>query len=139
MTDSTHETGRGEAAGPQRGSLVGAKSATGADVAAKAGNGEPSLSRFGEIALGYARRGWKVFPIGRESKSRQIVKSWANEATDCEEKIRFWWSNWRESKIGTACGPSGLCVIDLDLNLPYGKDGRAELDDLELMYGRLPA
>jgi hypothetical protein len=136
MTDSANETGRGEAAGPQRGSLVGAKSATGADVATKSGMVEPSLSPRGEIALGYARRGLHVFPIKPGEKQPPLVK-WSAEATTDKATVRRWWSRWPSANIGIACGPSNLCVIDLDQK--NGKDGRAELNDLELTHGRLPA
>jgi len=61
---------------------------------------------------------------------------WSKKAATEETTIRRWWKRWPDANIGIACGPSGLCVIDLDQK--NGKDGRAELDKLETIHGRLP-
>ncbi|MDP2374266.1 bifunctional DNA primase/polymerase [Reyranella sp.] len=65
------------------------------------------------MALGYAHRGWHVFPIAAGQKQPPLVQ-WSTEATTDEVIIRRWWSKWPDANIGIACGPSGLCVIDLD-------------------------
>lgn len=135
--DIQNGTGRSQAAGPERGALVSAKSATASDIAAAGRDGQPSLSRRGEIALGYAKKGFKVFPIAKGTKADHRLTSWT-AASDDESTIRRWWLKWPNDNIGIACGLSGLCVIDLDVDQKKGKDGRGELDDLELIHGRLP-
>lgn len=86
-----------------------------------------------EAALGYARRGWHVYPA--RDKARALVK-WGTEATTDEKIIRRWWSTWPDAIVCIACGPSGLAVIDLDVK--DGKNGPAVLDALERTHGRLP-
>jgi len=129
------KTGRGQAAGLQRGTSPKIRLAIVINSAAKKSVRTPSLSRLGEIALSYARRGWYVFPIKAAQKMPPLVR-WSIEATTDEATIRRWWTKWPNANVGIACGPSGLCVIDLDQK--KGKDGQAELDKLEAIHGRLP-
>jgi|GEM_PF-5897546 len=136
MTDTANETGREQAAGPQRGSLGGAKPATDADVAMKAGKVEPSLSRRGKIALGYAKRGWHVFPITPGQKYPPLVQ-WSVEATTNTQIVRRWWERWPDANIGISCGPSGLCVIDLDVD-HRSAAGQIEFQCLVETHGDIP-
>lgn len=89
----------------------------------------------GTLALSYAKKGWFVFPIRKGTTDKPRVK-WGTEATTDEKTIRNWWKAWPDDNIGVACGPSGLCVIDLDMK--KGKNGQASLDQLELDHGALP-
>jgi Bifunctional DNA primase/polymerase, N-terminal len=136
MTDTANETGRGEAAGLQRGSLVGATLATAVDLAATVHGRQPSLSLRGQTALSYAERGWHVFPI-LEGKKRPPRVEWTTEATCDKATIRRWWSKWPNANIGIACGPSKLCVIDLDVE-DQGNSGEIELRALIGQHGDLP-
>ena len=129
------EASHSEVAGLPRGTLGGATSATGVDPAATVHGHQPSLSRRAQIALGYAKRGFKVFPIAEGTKAGQRLPSWT-AATDDEATVRRWWLKWPNDNIGIACGLSGLCVVDVDQK--KGKDGRGELDELKLTHGQLP-
>lgn len=91
-------------------------------------------------ALGFAARGWHVFPLrmndkrpafpdhaidrctGRDPRCRAAGRhvGWEERATTDPDRIRRAWST-RPYNIGIACGPSNLVVIDLDTRKP-GKD-----------------
>lgn len=81
-------------------------------------------------ALGYARRGWRVFPLhgivnglctcGRRScgsaGKHPLVRRGLYEATTDQEQLRSWWRRWRSANIGIATGAaSGIAAIDIDL------------------------
>ena len=87
------------------------------------------------LALSYASRGWHVFPITKGTTNKPRVK-WGTAATTDTKTIKEWWKAWPDDNIGLACGPSGLCVVDVDMK--KGKNGQATLDALELDYGQLP-
>jgi hypothetical protein len=88
------------------------------------------LNLFREAALGYAYRGWRVFPLhgiingactcGRRDCSsagkHPLVRRGLYEATTDIGKIRSWWGRWRSANVGIATGAeSGIVVIDVDL------------------------
>jgi len=104
-----------------------------------------------EYALGYAKRGWRVFPlhtaheqgcscghddcssVGKHPRTRNGVK----DATTDREQIQGWWQHWPDANIGIATG-QGLYVVDVDCN----KDGSIfdiglEQDDLETLVKSL--
>src|SRR5579875_594819 len=104
-----------------------------------------------EYALGYAKRGWRVFPlhtaheqgcscghddcssVGKHPRTKNGVK----DATTDREQIQRWWQHWPEANIGLATG-QGLYVVDVDCN----KDGSIfdiglEQDDLETLVESL--
>ncbi len=84
-------------------------------------------------ALVYARRGWRVFPCGRDKKP--LVKDWPNVATTDEVQIRRWWGHDPKASIGGLTGPTmGAWVLDVDL-----PEGPATLAALEAAHGALPA
>jgi len=99
------------------------------------GSDGPPKTSFLSEALGYARRGWHIFPLKPGTNDEPLVK-WGLAATTDPATIRDWWSKWPNANIGMACAKSGLCVVDLDMK--KGKNGRVELDQLELEHGRLP-
>jgi hypothetical protein len=93
-----------------------------------------------EAALGYARRGWRVFPLhgivndactcGRGDCSspgkHPLVRRGLYEATTETHVIKEWWRRWRSANIGIATGAeSGIAVIDVDL--PVGEDSLERL------------
>ncbi len=88
------------------------------------------MNLFGEAALGYAHRGWRVFPLhgivngvctcgwrdcGSAGK-HPLVRRGLYEATTDMRVIKEWWRRWRSANVGLATGTdSGIAVIDVDL------------------------
>lgn len=89
-----------------------------------------------DAALALASRGFRVFPVAAGQVGKPRIKGWGREATTDEARLREWWSRWPDDNVAVACGPSGLVVLDLDTK--NGKDGRMELDALEVEHGELP-
>lgn len=109
------------------------------------------------VALGYAERGWRVFPLRPRSKRpygeiypddapdevarktaggacwpdvRPRGQGGVHRATTDAAQLRAWWARWPDSDIGLATGPeSGVWVLDADINAAKGKDGFATLRD----------
>jgi hypothetical protein len=92
-----------------------------------------------EAAFGYARRGWRVFPLhgifngtctcGRSDCSsagkHPLVRRGLYEATTDADKIADWWRRWRSANVGIATGAvSGIVVIDVDLPTALESLGR---------------
>jgi hypothetical protein len=73
---------------------------------------EPGLQ---SSALAAADLGWHVFPCAPGSKRPALKDNWQDLATTDPDRIRAWWG-CEAYNIGIACGPSGLVVIDLDLD-----------------------
>jgi len=88
------------------------------------------LKRFLDAALGYAHRGWRVFPLhgivngactcGRgecgSAGKHPLVRRGLYEATTDTRVIKEWWRRWRSANVGVATGAeSGIAVVDLDL------------------------
>ena len=67
-----------------------------------------------EWALRYANMGLRVFPLQEGSKSKQVLRSWKNEATVDKETIQKWWDKNPKYNIGIATGNS-LLVVDVDV------------------------
>ncbi len=66
-----------------------------------------------EAAIGYARRGFTIFPVVPGGK--KPVLSWGAEATKDEVTIRRWWEQNPGYNIGIVTGAkSGVVVIDFD-------------------------
>lgn len=85
--------------------------------------------RLIEAALGYARRGRRVFPLaGKVPRTRRGL----HDATTDADVIRQWWENWPTAGIGLPMG-DGLIALDVD-----GDDGRASLAQLVEEHGPLP-
>jgi hypothetical protein len=64
-------------------------------------------------ALNAVERGWYVFPLRPDAKV-PAVRRWEQRATTEPARIIRCWTAGPYG-VGVACGPSGLCVIDLDV------------------------
>ncbi len=83
-----------------------------------------------DAALGYAGRGWPVFPCREREHGRKrpyTPRGFLDASTDAAI-IERWWRQWPEALIGLPTGsPSGVVVLDVDV-----KDHRANgFDTLE--------
>jgi hypothetical protein len=102
------------------------------------------LNEAHNAALGYAHRGWRVFPLQgvidgtctcrRDECSspgkHPLVRRGLYEGTTDATKIQSWWRRWPHANVGIATGPdSGLLVIDVDL--PRAEASLQRLQDLD--------
>jgi len=72
---------------------------------------------LGEWAVGYARRGFAVFPCEPRGKQPlgRLVRNGVKAATKDEDVVRRWWLAEPDANIGLATGePCGFFVVDLD-------------------------
>jgi hypothetical protein len=90
------------------------------------------MSERGKLALSYAQRGWKIFPVEEGTKDSPRVR-WGSQATDDSETVRKWWEKWPNDNIALACGHSNITVVDLDDK--KGKRGTKEWNGLLLDNG----
>lgn len=95
-----------------------------------------------DAALAAANKGFRVFPVGANSKT-PILACWPQLATRDETTIREWWSGnfktktkkGREFKI-PADANIGICpgddfvIVDVDTDITHGSSGVAELNKL---------
>lgn len=88
-----------------------------------------------EHALALAARGFRVFPLRANSKL-PAIKGWPEKATTNPDTIKRWWAENPEYNIGIATG-GGLLVLDVDVK--DGKRGVESLEELQMLYGELPA
>lgn len=103
------------------------------------------LSKLGQTALSYAKRGWRVFPVHGITEGHcdcgkadcphpgkvPYTAHGFKDATMNPEQIREWWKRWPNANIGFAVGK--WIVLDVD-----GPEGEANLRALEEEYGTLP-
>ncbi|MBA2312955.1 MAG: bifunctional DNA primase/polymerase [Actinobacteria bacterium] len=97
------------------------------------------MNELRDAALGYAHRGWRVFPLhgivngactcGRGDCSspgkHPLVRRGLYVATADEATIQSWWRRWRSANVGIATGAaSGIAVIDVDLPTALASLGR---------------
>lgn len=102
-----------------------------------------------DAALGYAQRGWAVFPCHQPTPSgcscqRRHCSSPAkhphtprglHDATLDEAQVRRWWGRWPDANVAIRTGAvSGLVVLDIDPD--HG--GSESLDRLCRRFGPLP-
>lgn len=88
---------------------------------------QPLLPPLTEAALGYARRGWPVFPCNPKNKQPLLAADkdrvtgkpikgtgGVSKATCDEEQVKAWWKRWPNAMIGLAMGHNGLFALDFD-------------------------
>ena len=68
-----------------------------------------------EAAIEHARDGFKIFPLIPNSKI-PLIKDWENEATQDEEKIKYWWKKTPNANIGIST--KDIAVVDIDTKDP---------------------
>jgi hypothetical protein len=99
-----------------------------------------------EHALGYANRGWHVFPlklrekVSHKSAAHSDGRKWG-QTIDADEIGRDF-RQWPDANIGIVTGEaSGFFVVETDTADGHGEgvDGAAELAKLEAKHGALPA
>src|SRR5579863_5513180 len=99
-----------------------------------------------EHAIGYASRGWHVFPlklrekVSHKSAAHSDGRKWG-QTIDLKE-IRHDFRQWPDANIGIVTGEaSGFFVVETDTAEGHGDgvDGAAELAKLEAKHGALPA
>jgi len=90
----------------------------------------PKTPSLLEASLGYAARGWHVFPCcwpttegkcgcgygheGKDVGKAPLTSHGFKDATTDEATIREWWGRWPNANIGMACGPVRRVVLDCD-------------------------
>jgi len=90
-------------------------------------NIDPSFQPAREIALGYAKTGWPVFPCHPKNK-RPLIQNWPEIASTDPAIIEHWWGKYPDAMIGVPTGPrSGIFVVDVDRDLSKNLDGEAAL------------
>jgi hypothetical protein len=71
-------------------------------------------------ALKAATSGMHVFPCEPDGKTPLVAQGrtleWSKVATDNPEKVGWWWQHYPAANIGIACKPSGLLVVDCDID-----------------------
>ena len=95
-----------------------------------------------DAALGYAEKGWKIFPLVACTKKPLWGSGAVHDATDDPQTIRDWWTAHPQANIGLACGePSGIDALDIDPRNGGDEgyrdllDGRSEPDTCESRTG----
>lgn len=91
-------------------------------------------TRLVDRALALAEKGYRVFPVIRNTKVPR-VKGWIDAATSDAAQIGEWWAKWPDCNPGVATG-QGLLVIDLD-NKP-GRDGLGWWRSMGLVFDTPP-
>ncbi len=81
-----------------------------------------------EAALGYAERGWFVFPC-EPGEKRPVGGRGHLDASVDPQQIRTWWTQNPQANIGIAVAPSGLVVLDVDT--AEGKPGLQSLSEID--------
>ena len=86
-----------------------------------------------EHALAHAARGFALLPCnwikaneqcscgkvkcgspGKHPLGLAAPNGWKDGSLD-PEQIKKWWKRWPKANIGIACGPSGIVIIDIDV------------------------
>ena len=96
------------------------------------------LSPKGEMAIAYADRGWRVFPLHPNSKIPMTDHGF-KDATSDHTQILEWWTQHPAANIGIATGSeSGIWVLDVDpVDKKTGKQTTA-WESLERLMKKYP-
>jgi RecA-family ATPase len=86
--------------------------------------------------LGYAERGWFVFPVTKGKSKPPLITGWQEKSSADPHCINQWKKQFPGCNWGLDCEKSGLCVIDVDNK--NGKPGDDSFLDLELDHGLPP-
>jgi putative DNA primase/helicase len=110
---------------------------------------DPAQNPLLLAALGYARRGWPVFPCNPENKQPLLAadrdmatgkpikgSGGVSKATTDEEQIRAWWKRWPKAMIGLAMGRNQCFALDFD---PRTDQGTGEVFTLERLKAETEA
>jgi putative DNA primase/helicase len=89
-------------------------------------------------ALGYAEKGWRIFPTklvhqpnGKITK-QPAIKDWPNACSCDPGQIRKWWRQWPDAVISIVTGPrNGIIVLDVDVGIDKGGRAYTGFDALE--------
>lgn len=85
-------------------------------------------------ALGYAKRGWHVFPARPGGKSPATQHGFKDGTTE-KARIVQWWQRDPDRNVAIVTGaPSGIAVLDIDTR----SGGDETLASLEAKHGSLP-
>jgi putative DNA primase/helicase len=95
------------------------------------------LNAARDAGLNYAGRGWRVFPLPPGEKEPVGRTHGQNDSTDDPEEIRRMFQGAALWNLGIHCRPSGLYVIDIDMNPWKGKAGKATWDALVALHGHV--
>lgn len=88
-----------------------------------------------DIALKYARMGWKIFPCYWHDGHKPCIK-WSGHSSSNPKDIQSWADKWPKAYFCVALQQSDLTVIDIDNK--DGKVGSDVLFDLEFDHTTLP-
>jgi hypothetical protein len=80
------------------------------------------------VALLYAKHGWKVFQLAPGEKVPRKGSSGILAATSDPETINKWWTKEPDANIGIALAASGLGMLDVDVHKENGHESMAELE-----------
>ncbi len=93
---------------------------------------QPILSELGQAAVGYARRGWPVFPIMAGHKGEDVpdashpkgqrsthhLRHGHLDASADVGQVAEWWRRWPDANIGLHLAAAGLVAVDADTYKP---------------------
>ncbi|MBR8000346.1 bifunctional DNA primase/polymerase [Burkholderia vietnamiensis] len=100
----------------------------------------------GSYAAGLAARGFNVFPLkpwvgdGQKSDGKTpAISKWPHQSGRDAKRINAWWANGPDRNIAIHTNThNGVHIFVLDVDDKPGKNGSAELAQLEAKYGKLP-
>jgi putative DNA primase/helicase len=97
----------------------------------------PQSSR--ELALRYTELGWAVLPCSPASKAPLTARGF-KDATADTDRVNELFGAKPKAMIGIATGrDTGIFVLDVDVDEAEGKNGLADLADLENYFQELPS